>query len=122
MENKLTEAKKNLEKVQKNAPKMGTSISEYKAAKAEHETLVAEAQKAVDYWNDVKAVHAKRAFEAEKTTEGKVTSVDSAHKVDEEGASSEKKLKGGEEVKLSDEIDKNGKQFVIAPDGDLAFG
>ena len=71
MENKLTEAKKNLEKVQKNAPKMGTSISEYKAAKAEHDALVAEAQKAVDYWNDVKAVHAKRAFEAEKPKEEK---------------------------------------------------
>ena len=62
---------------------MGTSISEYKAAKAEHEQQVAEAQKAVDYWNDVKAVHAKRAFEAEKPKEEGAASVDSAHKVDE---------------------------------------
>ena len=83
VENMAAEAKKNLEKVQKNAPKMGTSISEYKAAKAEHEALVAEAQKAVDYWNDVKAVHANRAFEAEKPKEEGVASVDSAHKVDE---------------------------------------
>lgn len=84
VENKAAEAKKNLEKVQKNAPKMGTSISEYKAAKAEHEQQVAEAQKAVDYWNDVKAVHAKRAFEAEKPKEEGVASVTGeAHKVDE---------------------------------------
>ena len=83
VENMAAEAKKNLEKVQKNAPKMGTSISEYKAAKTEHEALVAEAQKAVDYWNDVKAVHAKRAFEAEKPKEEGAASVDSAHKVDE---------------------------------------
>ena len=85
VENKATEAQKNLEKVQKNAPKMGTSISEYKAAKAEHNAQVAEAQKAVDYWNGVKAEHAKRAFEAEKpnTEEGTTPVVDGAHKVDE---------------------------------------
>ena len=84
MENKATEAQKNLEKVEKNAPKMGTSISEYKAAKAEHNAQVAEAQKAVDYWNGVKAEHAKRAFEAEKPgQEGAAPVMGEAHKVDE---------------------------------------
>ncbi len=112
MENKATEAQKNLEKVEKNAPKMGTSISEYKAAKAEHNAQVAEAQKAVDYWNGVKAEHAKRAFEAEKPgQEGAAPVTGEAHKVDEgisqkwndakkvDGDSDEITLPNGETVK-----------------------
>ena len=85
VENKLSEAKKNLDKVKKNEPKIGTSIAEYKAAKQEHDARVAEAQKEVDYWNDVKAVHAKRAFEAENpaTEDSAAPAVDSAHQVDE---------------------------------------
>ena len=85
VENKLSEAKKNLDKVKKNEPKIGTSIAEYKAAKQEHDARVAEAQKEVDYWNDVKAVHAKRAFEAENlaTEDSAALAVDSAHQVDE---------------------------------------
>lgn len=85
VENKLAEAKKNLDKVKKNEPKIGTSIAEYKAAKQEHDARVAEAQMEVDYWNDVKAVHAKRAFEAENpaTEDSAAPAVDSAHQVDE---------------------------------------
>ena len=84
VENKLLEAKKSLDKVKKNEPKIGTSISEYKSAKQEHDARVAEAQKEVDYWNDVKAVHAKRAFDAgQATAEGVSPTVDSAHQVDE---------------------------------------
>lgn len=85
VENKLLEAKKSLDKVKKNEPKIGTSIAEYKAAKQEHDARVAEAQKEVDYWNDVKAVHAKRAFEAENpaTEDSAALAVDSAHQVDE---------------------------------------
>ena len=83
VENKLSEAKKSLDKVKKNEPKIGTSIAEYKAAKQEHDARVAEAQKEVDYWNDVKAVHAKRAFEAENpATEDSAAPTD-AHQVDE---------------------------------------
>ncbi len=84
VENKLAEAKKNLDKVKKNEPKIGTSISEYKSAKQEHDARVAEAQKEVDYWNDVKAVHANRAFDAGQATAEDVSpTVDSAHQVDE---------------------------------------
>lgn len=84
VENKLLEAKKSLDKVKKNEPKIGTSISEYKSAKQEHDARVAEAQKEVDYWNDVKAVHAKRAFDAGQATAEDVSpTVDSAHQVDE---------------------------------------
>lgn len=84
VENKLLEAKKNLDKVKKNEPKIGTSIAEYKSAKQEHDARVAEAQKEVDYWNDVKAVHAKRAFDAGQATAEDVSpTVDSAYQVDE---------------------------------------
>ena len=84
VENKLLEAKKSLDKVKKNEPKIGTSIAEYKSAKQEHDARVAEAQKEVDYWNDVKAVHAKRAFDAGQATAEDVSpTVDSAHQVDE---------------------------------------
>lgn len=84
VENKLLEAKKSLDKVKKNEPKIGTSIAEYKSSKQEHDARVAEAQKEVDYWNDVKAVHAKRAFDAGQATAEDVSpTVDSAHQVDE---------------------------------------
>lgn len=85
VENKLAEAKKNLDKVKKNEPKIGTSIAEYKTAKQEHDARVAEVQKEVDYWKGVKDEHAKRAFEAENpaTEDSAAPTIDSAHQVDE---------------------------------------
>lgn len=57
--NKLAEAQKNLDKVKNGKPKMGTSIAAYKEAKEAYTTHVEDAQKAVDYWQSVKAEHDK---------------------------------------------------------------
>lgn len=57
--NKLAEAQKNLDKVKNCKPKMGTSIAAYKEAKEAYTTRVEDAQKAVDYWQSVKAEHDK---------------------------------------------------------------
>ena len=57
--NKLAEAQKNLDKVKNGKPKMGTSIAAYKEAKEAYTTRVEDAQKAVDYWQSVKAEHEK---------------------------------------------------------------
>lgn len=57
--NKLAEAQKNLDKVKNGKPKMGTSIAAYKEAKEAYTTRVEDAQKAVDYWQSVKAEHDK---------------------------------------------------------------
>lgn len=57
--NKLSEAQKNLDKVKNGKPKMGTSIAAYKEAKEAYTTRVEDAQKAVDYWQSVKAEHDK---------------------------------------------------------------
>lgn len=57
--NKLAEAQKNLDKVKNGKPKMGTSIAAYKEAKEAYTTRVEDAQKAVDYWQRVKAEHDK---------------------------------------------------------------
>ena len=57
--NKLAEAQKNLDKVKNCKPKMGTSIAAYKEAKGAYTTRVEDAQKAVDYWQSVKAEHDK---------------------------------------------------------------
>lgn len=64
-------AQKALDKVKKKEPKMGTSISAYKAAKAAIADELAQAQQQVDYWNAVKAEQTKaiaveRAVQAEK--------------------------------------------------------
>ena len=81
VENKVAEAEKNLEKVKGKAPKIGTNIAAYKEAKADYEARVAEAQKAVDYWNAVKAEHMNRAFEAEKPETERGAAVAEAHAV-----------------------------------------
>ncbi len=81
VENKVAEAEKNLEKVKGKAPKIGTNIAAYKEAKADYEARVAEAQKAVDYWNGVKAEHMNRAFEAEKPETERGAAVAEAHAV-----------------------------------------
>ena len=81
VENKVAEAEKNLEKVKGKAPKMGTNIAAYKEAKADYVARVAEAQKAVDYWNGVKAEHMNRAFEAEKPEMAEGAAVAEAHAV-----------------------------------------
>ena len=81
VENKAAEAEKNLEKVKGKAPKIGTNIAAYKEAKADYEARVAEAQKAVDYWNAVKAEHMNRAFEAEKPETERGAAVAEAHAV-----------------------------------------
>lgn len=59
VKNKLAEAQKNLDKVKNGKPKMGTSIAAYKEAKEAYTTHVEDAQKAVDYWQSVKAEHDK---------------------------------------------------------------
>ena len=71
VENKVAEAEKNLEKVKGKAPKMGTNIAAYKEAKADYEARVAEAQKAVDYWNAVKAERDKVLLEERRARKEK---------------------------------------------------
>lgn len=51
--------KKQLEKVKKSAPKMGTSLSAYKKQQQEYQAKVNEAQQKADYWLQVKAEHDK---------------------------------------------------------------
>ena len=71
VENKVAEAEKNLEKVKGKAPKMGTNIAAYKEAKADYVARVAEAQKAVDYWNGVKAERDKVLLEERRARKEK---------------------------------------------------
>ena len=71
VENKVAEAEKNLEKVKGKAPKMGTNIAAYKEAKADYVARVTEAQKAVDYWNGVKAERDKVLLEERRARKEK---------------------------------------------------
>ena len=71
VENKVAEAEKNLEKVKGKAPKIGTNIAAYKEAKADYVARVAEAQKAVDYWNGVKAERDKVLLEERRARKEK---------------------------------------------------
>lgn len=51
----LKEAQKTLEKAKKGEPVMGTSIAKYRKEQAAYQQIVDDAQRAVDYWNGVKA-------------------------------------------------------------------
>lgn len=71
----LDTANKALEKSKGAAlPKMGTSIRQYNEAKAKRQQKIDEAQKVVDFWNQVKSeqdavIFAERAVQAEKDAE-----------------------------------------------------
>lgn len=60
----LASAEKDLDKIKKKPPKMGTNLVKYQKDKADWESRMQEAQSNVDYWNKVKASQAD--YEAEQ--------------------------------------------------------
>lgn len=60
----LASAEKDLDKIKKKPPKMGTNLVKYQKDKADWESRMQEAQSNVDYWNKVRASQAD--YEAEQ--------------------------------------------------------
>lgn len=123
------EAEKVLSEVMKNKPKMGTDLAKYKADKDSWQAEVDAAQAGVDYWNGVKAVEeariaeAKAAVEAMEEQAAKIKA-ESEARIEAERKAEQERI--GKEEKagysLSNEIDENGRQFVLNSNGDVEFG
>ena len=87
-----------LKKLESSEPKAGATVTETIAAAKEHKAAIAAARQELGQWKAIAEVENSRKAEAEAKAE------------EETG------------VKLSDEIDENGRQFVLTSNGDLAFG
>lgn len=89
-----------LKKLESSNPKPGATVAEKIAAAKEHKAAIEAARQELEQWKAIAEVENSRKAEAEAKA-----------KAEEETG-----------VKLSDEIDENGRQFVLTSNGDLAFG
>lgn len=102
-----------LKKLESSNPKPGATVAEKIAAAKEHKAAIEAARQELEQWKAIAEVENSRKAEAEAKA-----------KAEEEEAKARAKAEAEEEtgVKLSDEIDENGRQFVLTSNGDLAFG
>lgn len=102
-----------LKKLESSNPKPGATVAEKIAAAKEHKAAIAAARQELEQWKAIAEVENSRKAEVEAKA-----------KAEEEEAKARAKAEAEEEtgVKLSDEIDENGRQFVLTSNGDLAFG
>ena len=102
-----------LKKLESSNPKPGATVAEKIAAAKEHKAAIEAARQELEQWKAIAEVENSRKAEAEakaKAEEGEAKARAKAEAEEETG------------VKLSDEIDENGRQFVLTSNGDLAFG
>ena len=102
-----------LKKLESSNPKPGATVAEKIAAAKEHTAAIEAARQELEQWKAIAEVENSRKAEAEakaKAEEGEAKARAKAEAEEETG------------VKLSDEIDENGRQFVLTSNGDLAFG
>lgn len=102
-----------LKKLESSEPKAGATVTETIAAAKEHKAAIEAARQELEQWKAIVEVENRRKAEVEAKV-----------KAAEEEAKAKAKAEAEEEtgVKLSDEIDENGRQFVLTSNGDLAFG
>ncbi len=102
-----------LKKLESSNPKPGATVAEKIAAAKEHKAAIEAARQELEQWKAIAEVENSRKAEVEAKA-----------KAEEEEAKARAKAEAEEEtgVKLSDEIDENGRQFVLTSNGDLAFG
>ena len=102
-----------LKKLESSNPKPGATVAEKIAAAKEHKAAIEAARQELEQWKAIAEVENSRKAEAEakaKAEEGEAKARAKAEAEEETG------------VKLSDEIDENGRQFALTSNGDLAFG
>ncbi len=133
-----------LKKLESSEPKVGATVTETIAAAKEHKAAIAAARQELEQWKAIAEVENRRTAEEKVVSSlpavgNDTVEVQSQSEVGNSmsGNSSEatsstdkvsesSKTKQGKDaetgVKLSDEIDENGRQFVLTSNGDLAFG
>lgn len=99
-------AKKELEKAQKQKPKVGTSVAEIQANKTEHKAKVSAAQAKADYWSQVANFEAeqKRLQEALAAAQRKEQARQAAQVLDKKGRYSEELAKLGDCLDFEDYV------------------
>ena len=137
-----------LKKLESSEPKTGATVTETIAAAKEHKAAIAAARQELEQWKAIAEVENRRKAEEKVVSSVPAVGNDISNDTVEvqsqpevgnsmSGNSSEatsstdkvsesSKTKQGKDaetgVKLSDEIDENGRQFVLTSSGDLAFG
>ena len=137
-----------LKKLESSNPKPGATVAEKIAAAKEHKAAIEAARQELEQWKAIAEVENRRKAEEKVVSSVPAVGNDISNDTVEvqsqpevgnsmSGNSSEatsstdkisesSKTKQGKDVetgvKLSDEIDENGRQFVLTSNGDLAFG
>ena len=132
---KIAENEKVVKGIEARKPRKGASPAEIRVHKGKVEAELAEAVPHLEYWRSVAAARdavkereiaaANERYRQERATQEEAPSaveqeVGEVHA--EDGSERENDVKKREVVRLSDEIDENGRQFVLTHEGELAFG
>ena len=111
VKNNAKAAQSHLDKVKKKQPKMGTSIAKYKAEQAAYAQEVQAAERAVQYWDEVKAV--QDAIDKQKREEMLAKQAEATAKAEEE----EKERQAQETAKREEQEDVVDKAAEIPKQG-----
>ena len=114
-ESMLKDKQTALSKAEKMQVKGGATIAEKIAAEKERKAIIDNAQREVELWQQIAGTVQRRQAAAEvqrKIEEEKRRIAEEAAMTTTENGT----------VRLSDEVDENGRQFVLNSNGDIAFG
>ena len=106
-----------LEEAQKQQPKEGKSVAEKIAARKEHKANIERIGKEIERWQQILS-----QSEQQPTTEETKPKEETPSNHIADVSKKEEETTQQENIKLSDEVDENGRQFVLNSEGNLAFG
>ena len=106
-----------LEEAQKQQPKEGKSVAEKIAARKEHKANIERIEKEIGQWQQILS-----QSEQQPTTEETKPKEETPSNHIADVSKKEEETTQQENIKLSDEVDENGRQFVLNSEGNLAFG
>ena len=106
-----------LEEAQKQKPKEGKSVAEKIAARKEHKANIERIESEIERWQQILS-----QSEQQPTTEETKPKEETPSNHIADVSKKEEETTQQENIKLSDEVDENGRQFVLNSEGNLAFG
>ena len=106
-----------LEQAQKQKPKEGKSVAEKIAARKEHKANIERIESEIERWQQILS-----QSEQQPTTEETKPKEETPSNHIADVSKKEEETTQQENIKLSDEVDENGRQFVLNSEGNLAFG
>ena len=106
-----------LEQAQKQKPKEGKSVADKIAARKEHKANIERIESEIERWQQILS-----QSEQQPTTEETKPKEETPSNHIADVSKKEEETTQQENIKLSDEVDENGRQFVLNSEGNLAFG